>query len=50
MVSIDPRRVYINSPDDVPFKSIKVTNPGKIYNVYLIHISSITCSLRIVAK
>ncbi|XP_057547855.1 imidazole glycerol phosphate synthase hisHF, chloroplastic [Amaranthus tricolor] len=28
VVSIDPRRVYINSPDDVPFKSIKVTNPG----------------------
>ncbi|CAO2822186.1 unnamed protein product [Amaranthus hypochondriacus] len=28
VVSIDPRRVYIKSPDDVPFKSVKVTNPG----------------------
>uniref|UniRef100_A0A803LHR7 Glutamine amidotransferase domain-containing protein n=1 Tax=Chenopodium quinoa TaxID=63459 RepID=A0A803LHR7_CHEQI len=28
VVSIDPRRVYINTPNDVPFKSVKVTNPG----------------------
>ncbi|XP_044480897.1 imidazole glycerol phosphate synthase hisHF, chloroplastic-like [Mangifera indica] len=28
VVSIDPRRVYLNSPDDVEFKAIRVTNPG----------------------
>ncbi|CAF2272700.1 hypothetical protein YC2023_045576 [Brassica napus] len=28
VVSIDPRRVYVNDPDDVPYKVIKVTNPG----------------------
>ncbi|XP_021771636.1 imidazole glycerol phosphate synthase hisHF, chloroplastic-like isoform X2 [Chenopodium quinoa] len=28
VVSIDPRRVYINTPNDVPFKSVKVTIPG----------------------
>ncbi|XP_021847183.1 imidazole glycerol phosphate synthase hisHF, chloroplastic isoform X3 [Spinacia oleracea] len=28
VVSIDPRRVYINTPNDVPFKSVKVTNLG----------------------
>ncbi|XP_044473388.1 imidazole glycerol phosphate synthase hisHF, chloroplastic-like isoform X1 [Mangifera indica] len=28
VVSIDPRRVYLNSPDDVKFKAIRVTNPG----------------------
>ncbi|GLT57500.1 hypothetical protein SLA2020_304680 [Shorea laevis] len=28
VVSIDPRRVYINSPNDVEFKAIRVTNPG----------------------
>ncbi|KAJ4722869.1 Imidazole glycerol phosphate synthase hisHF [Melia azedarach] len=28
VVSIDPRRVYLNSPQDVEFKAIKVTNPG----------------------
>jgi hypothetical protein len=29
VVSIDPRRVYLNDPSDVEFKSIKLTNPGK---------------------
>ncbi|XP_074282075.1 imidazole glycerol phosphate synthase hisHF, chloroplastic [Silene latifolia] len=28
VVSIDPRRVYIKTPHDIPFKSVKVTNPG----------------------
>ncbi|KAG2244844.1 hypothetical protein Bca52824_093316 [Brassica carinata] len=28
VVSIDPRRVYVNDPDDVPYKVIRVTNPG----------------------
>lgn len=28
VVSIDPRRVYVNHPDDVPYKVIGVTNPG----------------------
>ncbi|KAI4375400.1 hypothetical protein MLD38_013274 [Melastoma candidum] len=28
VVSIDPRRVYISSPIEVPFKSIRVSNPG----------------------
>lgn len=28
VVSIDPRRVYINSANDVEFKAVKVTNPG----------------------
>ncbi|XP_061957961.1 imidazole glycerol phosphate synthase hisHF, chloroplastic-like isoform X2 [Populus nigra] len=28
VVSIDPRRVYLNDPSDVEFKSIKLTNPG----------------------
>ena len=29
VVSIDPRRVYLKNPDDVKFKSVKVSNPGK---------------------
>ncbi|KAL3838636.1 hypothetical protein ACJIZ3_023227 [Penstemon smallii] len=28
VVSIDPRRVYLRDPNEVEFKSIKVTNPG----------------------
>ncbi|KAJ6964656.1 imidazole glycerol phosphate synthase hisHF [Populus alba x Populus x berolinensis] len=28
VVSIDPRRVYLNDPSDVEFKSIRLTNPG----------------------
>ncbi|WOL04714.1 imidazole glycerol phosphate synthase hisHF, chloroplastic [Canna indica] len=28
VVSIDPRRVYVRSPDDVEFKTVKVTSPG----------------------
>ncbi|KFK29198.1 hypothetical protein AALP_AA7G102000 [Arabis alpina] len=28
VVSIDPRRVYVNHPDDVPYKVIRLTNPG----------------------
>ncbi|XP_011025431.1 PREDICTED: imidazole glycerol phosphate synthase hisHF, chloroplastic-like isoform X2 [Populus euphratica] len=28
VVSIDPRRVYLNDPSDVEFKSIKLTTPG----------------------
>lgn len=28
VVSIDPRRVYINTPTDVPFNAVKVTHPG----------------------
>ncbi|XP_062077643.1 imidazole glycerol phosphate synthase hisHF, chloroplastic [Humulus lupulus] len=28
VVSIDPRRVYINDPNDVEFKTVKVTNTG----------------------
>lgn len=28
VVSIDPRRVYLKNPDDVDFKTVKVSNPG----------------------
>ncbi|GAV89646.1 GATase domain-containing protein/His_biosynth domain-containing protein [Cephalotus follicularis] len=28
VISIDPRRVYLNSANDAEFKTIKVTNPG----------------------
>ncbi|XP_057962522.1 imidazole glycerol phosphate synthase hisHF, chloroplastic [Malania oleifera] len=28
VVSIDPRRVYLNGPHDVEFKTVRVTNPG----------------------
>ncbi|KAL5712303.1 Imidazole glycerol phosphate synthase hisHF [Ranunculus cassubicifolius] len=28
VVSIDPRRVYVKNPDDVEFKTIRVSNPG----------------------
>ncbi|WVZ56310.1 hypothetical protein U9M48_006858 [Paspalum notatum var. saurae] len=28
VVSIDPRRVYVKSPEDVPFKTVKVSNKG----------------------
>ncbi|XP_062216161.1 imidazole glycerol phosphate synthase hisHF, chloroplastic-like [Phragmites australis] len=28
VVSIDPRRVYVNSPEDVPFKTVKVSSKG----------------------
>ncbi|KAL3632726.1 Imidazole glycerol phosphate synthase hisHF, chloroplastic [Castilleja foliolosa] len=28
VVSIDPRRVYLKDPDDVEFKSVRVTEPG----------------------
>ncbi|XP_068652400.1 imidazole glycerol phosphate synthase hisHF, chloroplastic isoform X2 [Aristolochia californica] len=28
VVSIDPRRVYVKNPDEVEFKTIKVTKPG----------------------
>ncbi|KAL3851195.1 hypothetical protein ACJIZ3_013077 [Penstemon smallii] len=28
VVSIDPRRVYLRDPNEVEFKSVKVTNPG----------------------
>ncbi|XP_057466494.1 LOW QUALITY PROTEIN: imidazole glycerol phosphate synthase hisHF, chloroplastic-like [Actinidia eriantha] len=28
VVSIDPRRVYLKNPDDVKFKTVKVSNPG----------------------
>lgn len=29
VVSIDPCRVYLKNPEDVGFKTIRVTNPGK---------------------
>ncbi|KAK1266466.1 hypothetical protein QJS04_geneDACA000003 [Acorus gramineus] len=28
VVSIDPQRVYVKNPDDVTFKTVKLTNPG----------------------
>ncbi|KAL6284635.1 hypothetical protein ACE6H2_015564 [Prunus campanulata] len=28
VVSIDPHRVYLKNPEDVGFKTIRVTNPG----------------------
>ncbi|KAJ4848704.1 Imidazole glycerol phosphate synthase hisHF, chloroplastic [Turnera subulata] len=28
VISIDPRRIYLNSPSDVVFKAVRVTNPG----------------------
>jgi len=41
VVSIDPRRVYLRSPDEVQFKAVKLTTPGiillpekNIYNQY----------------
>lgn len=29
VVSIDPRRVYLKDPNDVEFKSVRVSKPGK---------------------
>ena len=29
VVSIDPRRVYLKNPDNVEFKAVRLTNPGK---------------------
>ncbi|GJN30932.1 hypothetical protein PR202_gb19279 [Eleusine coracana subsp. coracana] len=29
VVSIDPRRVYVKSPEDVPFKTVKVSSKGQ---------------------
>ncbi|ONK62056.1 uncharacterized protein A4U43_C08F36340 [Asparagus officinalis] len=34
VVSIDPRRVYIRSPDEVKFKSVKLTKPGPLGEEY----------------
>ncbi|CAL4930184.1 unnamed protein product [Urochloa decumbens] len=34
VVSIDPRRVYVNSPEDVPFKTVKVSSKGEEYAWY----------------
>lgn len=34
VVSIDPRRVYVRSPDVVEFKTVKVTNPGPLGEEY----------------
>jgi len=31
VVSIDPRRVYINNPNDVQFQTIKVSSPGEVF-------------------
>lgn len=28
VVSIDPRKVYLQNPDDVPFKAVKLNHPG----------------------
>lgn len=28
MVSIDPRRVYVNDPSEVPFKTVELKKPG----------------------
>ncbi|CAI7771460.1 unnamed protein product, partial [Closterium sp. NIES-53] len=30
VVSIDPKRVYVASPDDVPFKCVKASTPGAL--------------------
>lgn len=35
VVSIDPRRVYLKSPDDVDFKTVRLSNPGKETHAYL---------------
>jgi hypothetical protein len=32
VVSIDPRRVYINNPNDVQFQTIKVSSPGEVFS------------------
>ena len=29
VVSIDPRRVYVNSPAEIPYKTIELQKPGK---------------------
>lgn len=34
VVSIDPRRVYVKSPNDVPFKTIKLEKPGPNGEMY----------------
>ncbi|XP_017700206.1 imidazole glycerol phosphate synthase hisHF, chloroplastic isoform X2 [Phoenix dactylifera] len=34
VVSIDPRRMYVRSPDDVEFKTVKVTTPGPFGEEY----------------
>jgi Mg2+/Co2+ transporter CorB len=40
VVSIDPRRVYVNHPDDVPYKVIRVTNPGMLVFSPLLYLLS----------
>jgi hypothetical protein len=32
VVSIDPRRVYINNPNDVQYQTIKVSSPGEVFS------------------
>jgi len=32
VVSIDPRRVYVNNPNDVQFQTIKVSSPGEVFS------------------
>ncbi|XP_073098569.1 imidazole glycerol phosphate synthase hisHF, chloroplastic isoform X2 [Elaeis guineensis] len=34
VVSIDPRRMYVRSPDDAEFKTVKVTTPGPLGEEY----------------
>nr|CAD1836091.1 unnamed protein product [Ananas comosus var. bracteatus] len=34
VVSIDPRRVYVKSPNDIKFKAVKVTKPGPLGEEY----------------
>ncbi|KAJ1297895.1 hypothetical protein BS78_01G412800 [Paspalum vaginatum] len=34
VVSIDPRRVYVKSPEDVPFETVKVSNKGPLGEEY----------------
>ncbi|KAJ6896063.1 imidazole glycerol phosphate synthase hishf chloroplastic [Populus alba x Populus x berolinensis] len=41
VVSIDPRRVYLNDPSDVEFKSIKLTKPGKENFLVLINFTAL---------
>lgn len=57
VVSIDPRRVFLKNPDDVDFKTVKVSNPGKethaclfwcLDTFYFTHLSPCTqCDSRI---
>ena len=44
VVSVDPKRVYVNSPSDTPHHTIKVTRPGPNGETYAWYQCTIRCS------